>query len=258
MDAEEFSRTLAPLPPQDKIRLIYARLEELAEPDKIRVLLQLIKDPQTAARVKATALKFLRQTSFQDSELFQEHLDDGHAAVAKAAKAAAREAGEHEQKNRLIAESIMKKIEATGEREKRIKILKAIARLDAAWVESVLVEALADTAEKNRDFLIEELSRRESLSLGLIRKRLMKPPWYARSAALRILGIRKAPESVKVIESVLEDANADVRRSAAKSLSEIGGKETVPLLVKLSKDKSLYVRMAAEEALRKVSEVRFS
>ena len=258
MDAEEFFRTLAILPPQEKIRLIYTRLEELPEPEKIQVLLRLIRDPQTAAKVRATALKFLRQTSFQDSELFREHLDNGHSAVAKAAKAAAREAGEHEQKNRLIAESVLKKIEATRERDKRIKILKAIAGLDAAWVESVLVEALADAAEKNRDFLIEELSRRESLNLDLIRKRLMKPPWYARSAALKILGLRKAPESVKVIESVLEDANADVRRSAAKSLSEIGGKETLPLLVRLSKDKSHHVRLAADEALRKVSEVRFS
>jgi HEAT repeat protein len=258
MDTEEFAGTLAVLPPQEKIRLIYTHLDDLPEPDKIRVLLSLLKDEKSSAKVRATALKFLRQTSYQDAELFQRYLDDGNPAVASAARAAAREAGEQEQKNRLIAESVLKKIQATVDRDKKIKILKAIARLQAPWVEHVLLEALADSLEAIRDFLVQELSGRERLSLALFQKRLMKPPWYARSAALKILGMKRIPESLKIIESVLEDANADVRRNVAWSLSEIGGKEVVPLLVRLSKDSNHYVRITAEEALRKVSEVRFS
>jgi len=156
------------------------------------------------------------------------------------------------------AETVLKKIESTSDRDKKIKSLKAVARLQAPWVEDVLLESLAETTEAVRDFLVQELSEREGLSLALVRKRLLKPPWYARSAALKILGLKKTPESVKIIESVLEDANADVRRSAARSLGEIGGKEVVPMLVRLSKDSNHYVRITAEEALRKVSEVRFS
>lgn len=155
------------------------------------------------------------------------------------------------------AESVLKKIEATRDRDKRMKILKAVAQINAPWVEQVLLESLADKAEAIRDFLVQELSGREKLDLGLVQKQLRKPPWYARSATLKILGMKRLPEAVPVIESSLLDANADVRRSAARSLSEIGGKEVVPLLVRLSKDGNHYVRITAEEALRRVSEVRF-
>jgi HEAT repeat protein len=64
--------------------------------------------------------------------------------------------------------------------------------------------------------------------------------------------------AVRHIERVLGDANADVRKCAAEALGEIGGRESLPLLVRLTKDQSPYVRAAAEEGLRKASEVRFS
>jgi HEAT repeat protein len=64
--------------------------------------------------------------------------------------------------------------------------------------------------------------------------------------------------AVRHIERVLSDANADVRKCAAEALGEIGGRESLPLLVRLAKDQSPYVKAAAQNALRKVSSVRFS
>ena len=75
---------------------------------------------------------------------------------------------------------------------------------------------------------------------------------------LRALGRRKDSAAVPAIKKALADPNVDVRKSAAEALGEIGGKEALALLVRLTKDGSAYVRQAASDALRKVSSVRFS
>lgn len=258
MNLEEFSEKFQPLPAQEKVKFLYIHLDELSENDKIRLLTGVIRDERTSPLVKATALKFLRRTSYQDPGFYQQHLNNQFQALAKAAKRAAKDAGEQEKKNRHIADAVVRKVRSTKDKAKRMKIIKAVAGLQASWVPLVLMDGLADPSETVRDFLIKELAGRETLSISLLCRRLAAPPWYAKSAVLRVLGMRKAAEAVRVMETVLDDANTDVRRTAAQVLGEIGGKEAVGMLVRLAKDNNVYVRSAAEEALRKVSEVRFS
>jgi HEAT repeat protein len=157
-----------------------------------------------------------------------------------------------------IRATFLRKLALTGDRQKRLKVLKAYARMDTRLADRVLVDALGDPCEEVRDFIVRELASREALDLELVCGRLTGPPWYARSAALRILALRKAEKAVRHIARVLEDANADVRKCAADALGEIGGREVLALLVKLKKDPNSYVRQAAEDGLRKASDVRFS
>lgn len=156
-----------------------------------------------------------------------------------------------------IRATFLRKLALTQDKSRRLKVLKAYSRMDTRLAEKVLVEALGDPCEEIRDFIIRELAGRESLDLDLICGRLAGPPWYARSAALRIIGMRKAGKAVRHIEQVLGDANADVRKCAADALGEIGGRDVLSLLVRLKKDANPYVRQAAEEGLRKASEVKF-
>ena len=150
------------------------------------------------------------------------------------------------------------KIARIQDRQKRLKAVRAYSRLDAGLSESILVDALGDPCEIIRDFIIRELSARPEVQVDLLCERLASPPWYARSAVLRIMAVRKPDRAVSFIDKVLADANADVRKCAAQALGEIGGREALPLLIKLQKDPNPYVRAAAEEGLRKASEVRFS
>ncbi len=156
-----------------------------------------------------------------------------------------------------IRDTFLRKLALTQDKQKRLKVLKAYSRMDTRLAEKVLVEALGDPCEEIRDFIVRELARRDSLDLDLVCGRLAGPPWYARSAALRIIGMRKAEKAVRHIERVLGDANADVRKCAADALGEIGGREVLALLVRLRKDASPYVRQAAEDGLRKASELKF-
>ncbi|TRZ89389.1 HEAT repeat domain-containing protein [bacterium] len=158
----------------------------------------------------------------------------------------------------LIRAAFLRKIALTQDKQKRLKVLKAYARLDTRLAGKVLIEALGDPCEEIRDFLIRELSERESFDPDLAYAKLSGPPWYARSAVLRVLAARRPEGAVRHIERVLGDANADVRKCAAEALGEIGGRESLPLLVQLAKDQNPYVKAAAQNALRKASSVRFS
>ena len=157
----------------------------------------------------------------------------------------------------LIRAAFLRKIALTEDKQKRLKVLKAYARLDTRLAGRVLIEALGDPCEEIRDFLVKELGDRESFEPDMAYAKLSGPPWYARSAVLRVLGARRVEGAVRHIERVLGDSNADVRKCAAEALGEIGGRESLPLLVRLKKDANPYVRQAAEEGLRKASGIRF-
>jgi HEAT repeats len=152
---------------------------------------------------------------------------------------------------------VLRKLAATPDRLRRLKILRACARFDASWADEVLWESLGDPCEEVRDGLVRELSGRASLRLDLAASRLARPPWYARSAVLLVLARRKTREGLPLIAPVVGDANADVRRSAARALGEIGGKEVIPLLIRLSKDVNPYVRAEAEAHLERIVDLKF-
>jgi hypothetical protein len=258
MTLQEFSEKFDPLAAQEKIRFIYTNIDTLGREDKTLFLLSILREENSSPLVKATALKFLRETSYQESGLYQSFIGDQFRAIANAAKAAVKELGEKKKDNDYYAGAVLRKLRSLPDKDRRFKVLKAVARLKAPWVAKVLVAALDDPAQGNRDFLINELAGRESWDLAPLYERLIKPPWYARSAALKILGLRAEAGTIQAIQKTLADPNVDVRRSAAEALGDIGGQDAVGLLVMLTKDVSVYVRQAAVGALRKISSVRFS
>ena len=126
----------------------------------------------------------------------------------------------------LIRAAFLRKLALTQDKQKRLKVLKAYARLDTRLADRVLIEALGDPCEEIRDFIVRELGERESFEPDLVYAKLAGPPWYARSAVLRVLAARRLEGAVRHIERVLGDANADVRKCAAEALGEIGGRES--------------------------------
>jgi 3-methyladenine DNA glycosylase AlkD len=258
MTLAEFSEKFSGLSPHEKIKFLYTNIETLNKEERISFLLSLLQGEKSSLLVKATALKFLREASYQEFEVYESYVEDDFRAIANAAKKAVKEFEEKDRKNRFYAEAVLRKLRSLPDKERRLKILKAISKLKASWVLKVFLEALNDPCEINRDFLVKELSQREIWNFSPLYEKLRNPPWYAKSAALKVLGLRKDTRALPLIEQALTDTNVGVRKSAADALGEIGGKEALALLVKLTKDKSAYVRTAASEALRRVSNVRFS
>jgi hypothetical protein len=157
-----------------------------------------------------------------------------------------------------ICTAFVLKLGRTPDKTKRQRILAACVKVRRPWAEELLWEALADPNEAVRAFVVKELRRRPTLRVELAIRRLRLPPWYARSSVLGIIGCRRLVEAAPEVLRAADDANVEVRRSAAETLGEIGGEEAVQVLVRLKKDSNPYVRAAAEEAIGKTSRVRFS
>ena len=173
-----------------------------------------------------------------------------HPPAGKTAEAPARS---------LICDRFLRKLANTPDKARRLVIFKACAKVRAPWVEELFWESLGDPCELVRGFVFAELSGRRTLDLDLALGRLERPPWFARSAAIRLLGIHRAKEALPQIKRAIADSsNVEVRRAAAVALGDIGGEEALVLLVQLKKDSSPYVRQAAEEAIQKASGVRFT
>ena len=157
-----------------------------------------------------------------------------------------------------ICERFLQKLARTPDKARRLAILRACAKVRAAWVEELFWEALGDPCENVRAFVVGDLAGRRTLDLARALSRLERPPWYSKSSVLRLLGIHRAKGAMPAIRKAVEETtNVDIRRAAAEALGEIGGEEALGLLVQLKKDPSPYVRQAAEDAIRKASDVRF-
>lgn len=157
-----------------------------------------------------------------------------------------------------IVESFLRKFDILQGREKKFQMMRSIAQLSRPWVPRVFVGLLADASDEIREVAARELAEREDCPLELLHDKLRRPPWYVKSAILRILGTKGKPESVRHIREVIDDPNVDVKRAAAQALGAIGGPESRTLLVRLTRDGNPYVRTAAAEALEKIVELKFS
>jgi HEAT repeats len=157
-----------------------------------------------------------------------------------------------------VCAAFLLKLGRTPDRGQRQRVLAACVKVDRPWVEELLWESLADPNETVRAFIVRELDRRPTLRPELVVRRLSVPPWFARSAALGIIGRRKIAAAGAEVVRAAGDANVDVRRAAAEALAELGGEEALRTLVRLKKDPNPYVRAAAETAIEKTSRVRFS
>lgn len=157
-----------------------------------------------------------------------------------------------------LAKKVLRKIQTTPSKATRAKMIKALARLRQPWTFPILLECLPNSSESVQEEIVQELSSWNELPLQELHDRLQKQPWYVKATVLKILGRLANPGSVRAIAGVIDDPNVEVRRQAALCLGEIAGKEALPLLIKLLKDANPFVRQAAEKALQKASQLRFT
>ncbi len=149
------------------------------------------------------------------------------------------------------------RIKSAGDKHERRSIIRELAEIQAPEVYDILLDSLHDPSEDIRDLVIKSLGRRKDLDLDRVCQKLAALPWYVKSGCLRILGLRRDPRTVKSIAAVIEDSNTDVRVRAAWALGEIGGEESLALLARLIKDRNRFVRVSAEKALQKASDLKF-
>ena len=192
--------------------------------------------------------KFLRRNPSQKDDPAGEFLKDLDLAGLEEASASPAEA----------ARTVFEKLGLIQSRARKIRLLQDAGRLQAEWPTLLFVELLSDPIEEIRDLAVRELIERRDAPLDEICRRLGRPPWFAKCAVLRVLAAKKSAPTAKSVRAVVDDPNAEVRKTAAAALGEIGGREARSLLVRLSRDVNAYVRAAAVKALDKICDFKFS
>ena len=195
-------------------------------------------------------VKFLRRSPRSDAPAFEEQAMDLIKGLAPAEGPAP--------DVEAVARAVLHKLNILQGREKKMKMLRSLGRLNSAWACAVLFELLSDPSEEVRDTAVRELALRDDYPCGKLYARLKQPPWYVKSAILRIICLRKDVGALEPIKGIIEDPNVDVRRWAALALGRIGGSEARMLLIRLAKDKNGYVKQAAADALDKICDFKFS
>ncbi|MFC2165931.1 HEAT repeat domain-containing protein [Acidobacteriota bacterium] len=160
--------------------------------------------------------------------------------------------------DRHLYRSALRKISAAKDRRKRLELIESMVPIKDSWASGVLLESLDDRNEEIRKLIIQELGIRDDLDLEIVTEKLSHPLWYVKSSALKILGLKRDKGVLIHIEALLTEPNVEVRRAIASALGDIGGKKSLSLLLKLSKDRNKFVRGSAEEAIAKVSNIRFT
>jgi hypothetical protein len=257
MDFQEFTEKLTNLTSKEKLQFFHQNIHSLQEEEKVAFLLSILNGGTSPKIIRETAIKLLRQTSFQDYEPHHEFLLDRNQPSSRAYKGPLKNLKTQRQKNNYRYQPVFRGVNSVEEKRIKVKIIKFIARIKAPWVSPFLLDVLEYPCEEIRDFIINELGKRDDLELEVVYHKLLTSPWYVKSAVLKVLGNLKNPFSVEPIKAVIKESNVDVRRSAAQALGKIGGEESLPLLVGLVKDENHYVKISAEEALRKVSDLKF-
>lgn len=154
--------------------------------------------------------------------------------------------------------SVVKKIKAAKDKQKRLALIETLTSTKEPWASAVLLDSLDDTNEEIRQLIVQELGERKDLDLELVAEKLDHPLWYVKSSVLNILGLKRDKSVLIHIEALLKEPNVEVRRAAASALGHIGDKESLPLLLQLTKDRNQFVRASAEKAINKVSKLRFT
>jgi hypothetical protein len=161
-------------------------------------------------------------------------------------------------KEKRLRASALRKIKAAKDTPKKLKTIRALFAVKDPWASDILLEALKDPNEEIRELIIRELGSRKDLDVELISQKLSHPYWYVKSSALKILGLTKNDTALLHIEAILADPNVEVRRAITACLGDIGGKRALSLLMILAKDTNRFVRSSAEDAIRKISNLRFT
>jgi HEAT repeat protein len=160
-------------------------------------------------------------------------------------------------KKRVNEKKVLQKLKSIKDKNKRLRVIKALSSIKRTWVGRVLSDCLDDPSEQIRDHLLIILGTWDHLNVDRLYPRLNKPPWYVKSVILKLFGVRKEQKSIPHIAKLISEPNVDVRRTAAETLGILGGKKSLALLSVLLKDQNHFVRASAEKAFKNASEIKF-
>lgn len=232
--------------------------EEMSVIDRMRDLLELLKDPlddeqyqQIVNRATQFAPEFFNKTGIAGPlalfNLLAAHRQDSNRSNAQ------RETATTTINQLLNKEIIQLLVNAVAEQQLKDSQRRALARL-LVGLEMKVAPALLNRLFAERDALVRRhysriLAHMGKVLFSLLDKALGDPQWHTVRNAVTVLGETRLEEALPLLEKPLYHPEVRVRRAVIRALSAIGGSSAIPFLVQLSQDESQELHQPAITAL---------
>jgi len=104
-------------------------------------------------------------------------------------------------------------------KQQRLQAIKELIKENPPYLIRTLIDLLADPGEDIREFIVNFLAREESsLPLEILVDKLREPPWYRKTALLKIIAHRRETLLLDSLSFLTNDSNAAVRCELAQTL----------------------------------------
>jgi HEAT repeat protein len=230
---------------QAQIRFLKeGELLELSRESQIDFIKSVIK-AELSSKTLAAALKRLRELRYKDRFFYRRFLYHVDSSVANAAKRAISDSQDSQDSTSM---KLVELVEMCPQ-EERLSLIQSFFTNQTKISESQFLPLLDIKDPKIRQEIIKS-----SVQLDLNEERLAKAivsgkVWSTRKALVEILGLRKSPSLLLVIQELLEDPNVEVKLALIEALEGLERATVHKYLLCLSQDSLIWVRKRAMLAL---------
>jgi HEAT repeat protein len=231
------------LSPAEQVRFLRTdRFLQMEKGQRIDFLKEIAQSNAISSKCLASALKLLREMKFRDRNFYGKFLQHPDSSVILACKKALSERSLTSDSGFFTMRELLKKQNI----EKKMAVVANIISEPDPSGEDLLLSLLNDDNLKVRETIVRELSSRAQLNEKKLLNQLPHAIWYNRGAIVEILGNRRSPLLLEVVESLLLDVNVEVRMKLLDALAKLEREKVKEYILRMTKDPHMRVSREAK------------
>jgi len=221
------------LSPAEQVK--YLKTEQFAQIEKdkrIEFLKEIALNERISSKCLASALKILRELKFRDRMFYKNFLQHPDSSVTLACKKALSERGSPSDSGFFTMRELLKKQNI----EKKVAAVTSIISETDQSGEDLLLSLLNEDHLKIRELIVRELSSRSRVDERKLLNQLPHAIWFSRGAIIEILGNRRSPLLLEIVDKFIADANVEVRMKLLEALSKLDREQVKEHILQMTKD----------------------
>jgi HEAT repeat protein len=118
--------------------------------------------------------------------------------------------------------------------------------------EDLLISLLGEDNLKIRELIVSEFSGRSQIDERKLVNQLPHSVWFVRGAIVEILGNRQSQLLLEIIETLITDANVEVRIKLLEALAKLNREQVKDYILRMTKDSHMRVCREAKRIFLKI------
>jgi HEAT repeat protein len=216
---------------------------EMEKSQRVEFLKEIALTKTISSKCLASALKILRELKFRDRTFYHKFLQHPDSSVILACKKALSERGSENGFGFYPMRELLKKQNI----EKKLAAVKNIISETNQSAQDLLISLLGEDNLKIRELIVRELSGRAQIDERKLLNQLPHSIWHARGAIVEILGNRRSQLLLEIIETLIADANVEVRIKLLEALAKLNREQVKDYILRMTKDSHMRVCREAKK-----------